>query len=97
MWQEDGGSCGVSIELDLTQGYNFILAPNCFFYDMVYDENLLFTFTRKIIDIYYNIFKTVENDNDINFDIINEDISREISLGILWGMDNFKNPHFSHS
>jgi len=96
MWQVYGGSCGVSIELDLTKDYNFIFAPNCFFHDMVYDENLLFKFTCKIIDIYYNIFKTIEKDNDIHFDIIKDDISREISFGILWGMDNFKNPYFSH-
>lgn len=96
MWSLYGKECGIAIEIDLNSDFNFVFGPNCFFEDMIYDEKRLYDFVSIVVGLYYELYKEYENDTSIKFNIINNDISREIMLGTLRYVNNFKNPGFSY-
>lgn len=90
MWQGYSTSCGVSIEFDLTSDFHFAFGPNCFFRDIVYDENILKNKIQRILDEYHKEYNLdtldVDNKNDL--------YSREALASILHMCSDFKNPSF---
>lgn len=94
MWNMYGKESGVSIEINLLSNFNFTYGPNCFFYDMIYDESILEKFVRFVIRTYYEEY--LKENNKVDFNIIKTAVIREILFSILFYENNFKNKNFSY-
>lgn len=96
MWCMYGKECGVSIEIDLKKDFTFAVGPNCFFEDMIYEEEILYDFVKETVDLYYQAYMDAQSEKDINMNIVKHDIAIELSKGVLCYIDNFKHERFSH-
>lgn len=90
MWLGYCDQCGVAIEFDLKSDYTFAFGPNCFFRDLVYDENILADKTTRIINEFYKVYNSEKVDESLEKVYI-----REIYDSLFHMSSDFKNPSFN--
>lgn len=96
MWCMYGKESGVSIELNLESDFHFTIGPNCFFEDIIYDDNILEWYVKMVVDLYYDIYKDFVGESMVNHRHIENIMSMELANKSLAYADNFKNKRFSH-
>lgn len=97
MWSLYSDTSGISIEFDLCTDYKFTFGPNCFFRDIIYDDNLISKIVEKVIDEYYSEYIKDEETNDEEYLVrINSVYSEEILSNIFHSSIYFKHMAFAN-